>query len=361
MPPESIALTCRATVVSHAGGRAVLDSGSKALAADRAAYNTGAGRLLDHPDARIVLLSEHHAVVDLAGAPLPRVGEEVDVVPNHCCAAVNLDRRPLGRGGRRAAVVAGGGPRPEQLTGASRVSACRSASPPRPRPAPDRRPGRLRRRHRDRHGDRHRERQSTTAARSRPTSPVTTRSTTRSRRPRRWTHRRASRRSVATSPPRSRPAWATSRSPSTRPAHPARSTRSCPWRPRATSTTVRAIGSPRSTRAASRSCSAATRAAPAAAAPATASPTRPRATRSTARASWRWPTAGPDTNGSQFFIVYDDSPLNPDYTVFGTVDDDSLKKIQDLAAKGTVAGPGRRDRARREGHDRVGQLALVEL
>jgi D-serine deaminase-like pyridoxal phosphate-dependent protein len=77
-------------VVSHAGGRAVLDSGGKALAADRAAYNTGAGRLLDHPDARIVLLSEHHAVVDLAGAPLPRVGEQVDVVPNHCCAAVNL-------------------------------------------------------------------------------------------------------------------------------------------------------------------------------------------------------------------------------------------------------------------------------
>ena len=41
MPPESIALTCRATVVSHAGGRAVLDAGSKALGADRAAYSTG--------------------------------------------------------------------------------------------------------------------------------------------------------------------------------------------------------------------------------------------------------------------------------------------------------------------------------
>jgi D-serine deaminase-like pyridoxal phosphate-dependent protein len=90
MPPESIALTCRATVVSHAGGRVVLDSGSKALAADRAAYSTGAGRLLDHPDARVVQLSEHHAVVDLAGAPLPPVGEQVAVVPNHCCAAVNL-------------------------------------------------------------------------------------------------------------------------------------------------------------------------------------------------------------------------------------------------------------------------------
>ena len=36
------------------------------------------------------MLSEHHAVVDLAGAPLPAVGSQVDVVPNHCCAAVNL-------------------------------------------------------------------------------------------------------------------------------------------------------------------------------------------------------------------------------------------------------------------------------
>jgi D-serine deaminase-like pyridoxal phosphate-dependent protein len=77
-------------VVSHAGGRAVLDSGSKALAADRAPYSTGGGRLLHHPDARIVHVSEHHAVVDLAGAPLPAVGAEVDVVPNHSCAAVNL-------------------------------------------------------------------------------------------------------------------------------------------------------------------------------------------------------------------------------------------------------------------------------
>ena len=29
--------------------------------------------------------------------------------------------------------------------------------------------------------------------------------------------------------------------------------------------------------------------------------------------------AGPDTNGSQFFLVYEDSQLPPDYTVFGTI------------------------------------------
>lgn len=90
MAPEEIALTCRATVVSHAGGRMVLDAGSKVLGADRAAYATGFGRVLAMPDARIVLLSEHHAVVDVGPAPLPPLGSLVDVVPNHVCNAVNL-------------------------------------------------------------------------------------------------------------------------------------------------------------------------------------------------------------------------------------------------------------------------------
>nr|WP_269779154.1 alanine racemase [Propioniciclava soli] len=88
--PEQIALTCHATVVSHAGGRLVLDAGSKALGADRAAWASGFGRLLDFPDARIVLLSEHHAVADLGGAALPALGSTVRLVPNHACNAANL-------------------------------------------------------------------------------------------------------------------------------------------------------------------------------------------------------------------------------------------------------------------------------
>jgi D-serine deaminase-like pyridoxal phosphate-dependent protein len=90
MSPDDIALTCRSTVVSHSGGRLVLDAGSKALGADRASWATGYGRLLAHPEARIVLLSEHHAVADLGDAPLPAIGSRVDVVPNHVCNAVNL-------------------------------------------------------------------------------------------------------------------------------------------------------------------------------------------------------------------------------------------------------------------------------
>lgn len=85
-----IALTAHARVVSHSGGRLVLDAGSKTLAADKAPWASGHGRLLDHPDARIVQMSEHHAVVDMAGASLPALGSTVRVVPNHCCNAINL-------------------------------------------------------------------------------------------------------------------------------------------------------------------------------------------------------------------------------------------------------------------------------
>ena len=88
--PEQIALTCHATVVSTAGGRLVLDAGGKALAADRAAYSRGAARLLDHPDATVVLLSEHHAVVDGYDGPPPLLGTRMRLVPNHVCAAVHL-------------------------------------------------------------------------------------------------------------------------------------------------------------------------------------------------------------------------------------------------------------------------------
>ena len=45
---------------------------------------------------------------------------------------------------------------------------------------------------------------------------------------------------------------------------------------------------------------------------------------------------GPDTNGSQFFIVFADSPLPPNYTVFGSVDQAAVDAITTLAEQGTV-------------------------
>ncbi len=49
--------------------------------------------------------------------------------------------------------------------------------------------------------------------------------------------------------------------------------------------------------------------------------------------------AGPGTNSSQFFMVYKDSQLPPEYTVFGTIQDDGLATL-DKIAKAGVAGGG---------------------
>jgi peptidyl-prolyl cis-trans isomerase B (cyclophilin B) len=48
--------------------------------------------------------------------------------------------------------------------------------------------------------------------------------------------------------------------------------------------------------------------------------------------------AGPDTNGSQFFMVYKDTQLPPSYTVFGSIDDAGLKVLDAVAKKGTANG-----------------------
>ncbi|CAM3511935.1 peptidylprolyl isomerase [Mycobacterium frederiksbergense] len=48
--------------------------------------------------------------------------------------------------------------------------------------------------------------------------------------------------------------------------------------------------------------------------------------------------AGPGTNGSQFFLVYQDSELPPTYTVFGTIDDAGLAVLDKIAAGGVGDG-----------------------
>ncbi|MGO1950559.1 MAG: peptidylprolyl isomerase [Mycobacteriaceae bacterium] len=40
--------------------------------------------------------------------------------------------------------------------------------------------------------------------------------------------------------------------------------------------------------------------------------------------------SGPDTNGSQFFLVDDDSELPPDYTVFGSISEDGMETLDSI-------------------------------
>ncbi|CAN5150591.1 D-TA family PLP-dependent enzyme [soil metagenome] len=86
-PADDIALSVLTTVVSRAADRVIADAGSKVLAADRGAFSTGFGRLLDDPDARVTAVSEHHATI--TGVDYTP-GTRIRLVPNHVCAAVNL-------------------------------------------------------------------------------------------------------------------------------------------------------------------------------------------------------------------------------------------------------------------------------
>jgi len=90
--PADCALTVLATVVSRPeSGRAVLDAGSKCLTSDPAPISAGHGMLKEDNAALLVKLNEEHGFLDLSQASLrPRVGDKVEVIPNHCCVVANL-------------------------------------------------------------------------------------------------------------------------------------------------------------------------------------------------------------------------------------------------------------------------------
>jgi len=56
------------------------------------------------------------------------------------------------------------------------------------------------------------------------------------------------------------------------------------------------------------------------------------------RGSLAMANAGPNTNGSQFFLVYKDSQLPPNYTVFGRIDDTGLATLDKIAQAGVGGG-----------------------
>ena len=53
--------------------------------------------------------------------------------------------------------------------------------------------------------------------------------------------------------------------------------------------------------------------------------------------------SGQGTDGSQFFLVYGDSTLNPNYTVVGTVDEAGLAVLDTIAANGNDSSNGEGD------------------
>ncbi|MGP6173060.1 peptidylprolyl isomerase [Corynebacterium sp. A21] len=56
------------------------------------------------------------------------------------------------------------------------------------------------------------------------------------------------------------------------------------------------------------------------------------------RGSIAMANSGPDTNGSQFFLNYQDSPLPPQYTYFGQISEEGLATLDTIAETGVEGG-----------------------
>jgi len=91
---ETCALTVHATIVSiPADDRAILDAGSKTLTSDLlgGSPSNGYGSIKGYPNVKIARLTEEHGILELQNARQTfKVGQRVEIIPNHVCPVVNL-------------------------------------------------------------------------------------------------------------------------------------------------------------------------------------------------------------------------------------------------------------------------------
>lgn len=95
---DRCALRVVATVVScSVPGRAVVDAGSKTLSeAGPPRELRGYGAVMGHPDVTVVALNEEHGYLDISDSDRAwKVGDRVELIPNHACTCVNLHDRLL--------------------------------------------------------------------------------------------------------------------------------------------------------------------------------------------------------------------------------------------------------------------------
>lgn len=91
---DDVAVVVATTVVSTAiPGQFVIDAGGKSLGRDRPSWLDGFGLIRGLAGARIARLYDHHAVCELAGQDMPKVGDLLEVIPNHICTVMNLAAR----------------------------------------------------------------------------------------------------------------------------------------------------------------------------------------------------------------------------------------------------------------------------
>lgn len=89
------ALTVLATIISHPSEELfVCDAGAKCLGLDQGAHNNtsivGHGRVKGHPEIIVAALSEEVGKLKLIGKTNLKVGDKIEIIPNHSCSTANL-------------------------------------------------------------------------------------------------------------------------------------------------------------------------------------------------------------------------------------------------------------------------------
>lgn len=100
------ALTVYTTVVSQPGkDRFIIDAGAKCLGLDQGAHGNasikGYGYVKGHPEIRVASLSEEVGKLHIEGATQLKVGDRLEIIPNHACSSANLTSFLLGCRGNK--------------------------------------------------------------------------------------------------------------------------------------------------------------------------------------------------------------------------------------------------------------------
>lgn len=95
VPESRCALTVLGTIISHPReDTLIMDVGSKCLGLDKGAHGIslvkGYGVIKDHPELLITDLSEEVGKIKIIGDTKVKVGDKLQVIPNHACSTANM-------------------------------------------------------------------------------------------------------------------------------------------------------------------------------------------------------------------------------------------------------------------------------
>jgi D-serine deaminase-like pyridoxal phosphate-dependent protein len=104
---KDCALTILATVISvPTADRAVIDAGSKTVTTERISLSGTLGAIRNRPDLQFFDANEEHGMIRMTRLESRlRVGDKVEIIPNHVCAVMNLHDEVVGLRGDRVETI----------------------------------------------------------------------------------------------------------------------------------------------------------------------------------------------------------------------------------------------------------------